>query len=384
MDFLEKTGEELEARKLEIRDSLNAEDADLDALEAEARAINEELERRAAEQKEKEKIIEKVIEERTVVIEDGGKENTMTEREIRSSKEYMDAYVRYLKGLDKNGTECRAILSENAPDDGMIPVPVYVEGRIQTAWERDEILSRIRKTYFKGNVKIGVEMAATPAGIHEEGAEAMPEEELTIAVVEIVAKSIKKWIFISDEVLDLNGEAFLDYIYDEIEYQIVKVAAEGALAVILQAPDSGTGAPIISATEISALSVADIVTAIGQLSGGASDIVFIANRATIAAYQALALGANYAFDIFAGATVIPTDLLVSYDNADEGETFAIVGDLKGVQGNFPAGDSVKFTFDPYSHAEEDLVKIVGRMFAGFGLVKNNVFTLLQKPQEENE
>lgn len=384
MEIKTMSAEELEERKMEIRELVNAEDADLDALEAEAKEINAELEERRKQIELKTREAEEILRNAQEVIEDGKENKPMTSKEIRSSKEYMDAYVRYLKGMDKNGTECRALLSENAPDDGMIPVPVYVEGRIQTAWERDEILSRIRKTYLKGNVKIGVEMAATPAGIHEEGAEAPPEEELTIAVVEIVAKSIKKWIFVSDEVLDLNGEAFLDYIYDEIEYQIVKAAAYGALSVILQAPDSGTGAPIISATEISALNVADIVTAIGQLSGGASDIVFIANRATIAAYQALALGANYAFDIFAGATVIPTDLLVSYDNADEGETFAIVGDLKGVQGNFPAGDSVKFTFDPYSHAEEDLVKIVGRMFAGFGLVKNNVFTLLQKPQEENE
>ena len=34
--------------------------------------------------------------------------------------------------------------------------------------------------------------------------------------------SIKKWISISDEVVDLRGEAFLRYIYDEITYRIAK------------------------------------------------------------------------------------------------------------------------------------------------------------------
>ena len=44
MELKEMTIEELEARKAEIATLVDAEDADLDALEAEARSINEELE----------------------------------------------------------------------------------------------------------------------------------------------------------------------------------------------------------------------------------------------------------------------------------------------------------------------------------------------------
>ena len=63
-------------------------------------------------------------------------------------------------------------------------------------------------------------MAATAAVWHEEGADQPDEETLTIATVDLIAKSAKKWITISDEVMDVRGQAFLDYIYDEIEYQI--------------------------------------------------------------------------------------------------------------------------------------------------------------------
>lgn len=379
-NFEGKTGEELEARKLELRDAMTAEGADLDAIESEARAINAELEARKAENEKKNKEIREVLEKRTEPIEKNPVEekHTMLEKEIRSSKEYIDAYVRYLKGLDKTGSECRALLSENAPYDGIIPVPSYVEGRIQTAWEKDEILSKIKKTYLKGNVRVGVEMAATPADIHEEGTVAIPEEELTIAIVEIVASSIKKWIYISDEVLDLNGEAFLDYVYDEIEYQIVKLAATGVLVTIFAAPTTGISKPIVSIQPVEELALDDIVQAIGKLSGDARNLVFIANRATIAAYQGLAMAANYAVDIFAGVTVIPTDSVPAYSVAGNSDDFAIVGDLSAVQGNFPNGDSVKFTFDPYSQAEADLVKIVGRMYGGFGLVRNKAFTVLVK------
>ena len=44
MEFEKMTVEELEARKAQIATEIEAEDADLDALEAEVRGIKEELE----------------------------------------------------------------------------------------------------------------------------------------------------------------------------------------------------------------------------------------------------------------------------------------------------------------------------------------------------
>ena len=378
MEIKTMSAEELEARKLEIREEIETDGADLDALETEAQAISEELETRAAEMEKKNEIIEEVVEARAEVIEDGGIEKKMTDKEIRSSKEYIDAYVNYLKGIDKDGAECRAMLTENG--SGTVPVPEYVAARIEATWENDQILSRVKKTYLRGNVKVGVEMAADPAVVHTEGGDAPDEEDLTLAIVNIVAGTIKKWISVTTEVMDMNGEAFLDYIYDEVEYQIVKKFAEIIVGKIAAAPTSGTSAPIVSSQSISSLALGDIVTAMGDLAGSTSDLVFIANNATIAQYRALALGANYGVDIFMGCTPIATDALDSFTDASDDEVFAIVGDLKAIQANFPNGDEVKFVFDPYSLAEADLVKVVGRMYAGAELIRNKAFTLLAKDE----
>ncbi len=378
MEFLEKTAEELEARKAEIRAEIDTEGADLDALEAEARAINAELEERQKKMEKKAEIIEEVLEERSAVIEVQEEPKKMTDREIRSSKEYIDAYVDYLKGKN-DGSECRAMLTENG--SGTVPVPEYVAARIEATWENDQILSRVKKTFLRGNVKVGVEMAADPAVVHTEGGDAPDEEDLTLAIVNIVAQTIKKWISVTTEVMDMNGEAFLDYIYDEVEYQIVKKFAEIIVSKIAAAPTSGTSAPIVSSQAISSLALGDIVTAMGDLAGSTSDLVFIANNATIAAYRALALGANYGVDIFMGCTPIATDALDSFNDASDDEVFAIVGDLKAIQANFPNGDEVRFVFDPYSLAEADLVKVVGRMYAGAELIRNKAFTLLAKEAE---
>ena len=351
-------------------------------LSAELDMIEERKANIKAEAEEKRAAMEAVLEGEGEILEKAQEEERkMDSKEIRNSKEYIDAYVEYIKG-NSDGAECRALLSTNADlgsdETGTIAVPTYIEDRIRTAWERDEIMARVRKTYFKGNVKVGVEMAATAAAWHEEGAVAPDEETLTIATVELVAKSAKKWITISDEVMDVRGQAFLDYIYDEIEYQIVKYVAGQIVALICSAPTSGTTAPTVATSSASALSVADLVAAEGMISGDAGNLCVIANRGTIAAYKAAAMSANYAVDPFDGMTVIATDALDSFDAASTSDPFAIVGDLNAIQANFPGAGEVTFKFDDLSLAEKDLVKIVGRMYVGIGLVQNKAFCVITK------
>ena len=58
-------------------------------------------------------------------------------------------------------------------------------------------------------------------------------------------------------------------------------------------------------------------------------------------------------------------LVESLAESGEKTLFAIVGDMSAVQVNFPAGESLKIVNDPYSLAEKDLLKIVGRVYAGY-------------------
>ena len=95
MELKEMTIEEMETRKAEIVAETDVEGADLDALEAEMKSINEEMETRKAEEAEKAEKREKVAEgEGTVIrtfVEE--KKKMKTPEEIRSSKEYVDAFA---------------------------------------------------------------------------------------------------------------------------------------------------------------------------------------------------------------------------------------------------------------------------------------------------
>ena len=60
----------------------------------------------------------------------------------------------------------------------------------------------------------------------------------------------------------------------------------------------------------------------------------------------------------------------------EGVTGAIVGDLAGVQVNLPEGGDIKFKFDDLSLAEEDMVKIIGRLYAAIAVTGPGMFAVI--------
>ena len=296
----------------------------------------------------------------------------MTLEEIRSSKEYNDAFVTYLKtGDDK---ECRAaLLTENV--SGQVPVPTYVEDRIRTAWQRLGLMDLVRKTYIKGNLKVGFELSATGAVVHTEGTAAPDDETLTFGVVQLTPASIKKWIKISDEAMDLKGTEFLDYIYDEITYQIAKKAQEELIAKITACTASATastaGVGVVAGTP----SVGLVASAIGTLSDEAANPVIVMNKGSWAQFKAAQYAAGYAIDPFEGLPVYFDNTLPAYTaGGTTGSTWMIVGDFgQGAQANFPAGDAISIKFDDLSLAESDLVKIVGRQYVGLGVVADHAF-----------
>jgi len=282
MDFKEMTVEELEERKSAIPTELDEESADLDALEEEVKGINAELETRKEAEAKREEIRAEVANGKGVVLaatEEIKETDNMSNTEMRSSKEYKDAYGEFIKknyDLNKLNEEMRALLTTNAEEDGMIAVPTGVDDRIRTAWENDEIMSRITRTFFKGNLKVGHEASAGPAVFHGEGADAVEPEDLSIVYTELVPAMIKKVVEVSDEVLAING-TLVDYLYDEVEYQIVKLASKTAIGKIIASTltESYTLAGATPTT-------VDIVKATGKLSGEATNPVLITTRATAA------------------------------------------------------------------------------------------------------
>lgn len=366
--------EELEKRSLEIAEETATADsemletlnAELDAIEERRNALNIEIEERKA-------AAEKVAEGKGKEIE-SRKEEIMTNMEIRNSKEYIDAFARYIKtGKD---TECRALLTENV-SGGTIPVPEIVEGTVRAAWENDEIFSRVRKTYVKGNLKVGFEISSSDATIHTEGA-AVDEESLVLGIVNLVPATIKKWISVSTEVLAMESEEFLRYIYDELTYRIIKAAADKVVDEIEASPAASSATQVGVPSVTGTATTASIVAAEGLLSGQASDLVVITTRATAAAVKSAALSAGFAYDPFDGAKVVYTEALDTFAAASTGDTFMIVGDLAGVQANLPEGEAVKFVFDEYTLAASDLVRVIGRLYAAIEVTGPGMFAKVVK------
>lgn len=368
--------EGIEARKAELREEVKAanDSAALDAIEAEKAAIEErvaqirtEIETRKAEIAEVVegvgKTIEKPMEER----------KTMSNMEVRKSLEYANAWANYIKtGDDK---ECRALLTENVAA-GSVPVSAYAEDRVRTAWNREGIMSRVRKTYLKGNVKIGFEISAGDATLHTEASNsAVSEESLVLGVVNLVPKSIKKWISISDEVYDLKGTEFLDYIYDELTYRIAKKAADTLIADIEACgTTSTTGAPAVPKITSTTINVGLVAQAMANLSDEAANPVVMMNKATWGAFKAAQAANGYNYDPFEGLPVLFNDSISAFSAATTGVTYAIVGDLGlGAQANFPNGDDIEIKFDDKTLMEKDLIRILGREYVGLGIVAPNAF-----------
>lgn len=371
MNLKEMTIKQLEERRAAIAEEILKDDADLDALETEVRDINAELEARKASEAQRNEIRRLVADGSgrvvgTVAEERRGEESA---EEIRSSRAYAAAYINMLKTRDDS--EVRSLLSINAQSGGYVPVPTALETEIRTAWEDHQLMGLVKKSSFKGNVKIGFELSATGASVHLEGAEAPSEEVITLGTVEIKAEMIKKWIRVSDEALEGTTVDTAGYLFKEIAARIVEKAEEILVGKITAAATVAT-ATAVGVPQLAKNPAADtVLEAMALLCGQASDIKIAMNRATYPAFRNIELNANYAIDAFEGMKdqIVFTDKLPALAAASTGDTYMIVGDFgNGVQANFPNGDQISMLTDPYTDAESDLVKIVGRQYVGIAVV----------------
>ena len=145
MDIKTMSFEELETRKAAIAVESEAEGADVDALLEEIRSINAEIEERKAHEAKQAELRSAVAAGAGTVIESAEaeerKDTKMDLAEIRKSEAYM---------------------------------------------------SRVRKAYLRGNLKVGFEISSDGAVVFTEGnATEIDPENLVLGIVEIVPASIK-------------------------------------------------------------------------------------------------------------------------------------------------------------------------------------------------
>lgn len=372
--------EEIEARKLELRDELEKteEPEKVEEINNEVEALNEEVQE-IEKHEEENKVAEELEEKKAFATEINKEEKKM---EVRNTKEYIDAYAEYIKSNDAK--ELRALLTTGA--SGTVEVPDMVYDIVKTAWEREDLMARVRTLSVKGNLKVQFEVSGDAAVVHTEGGSAVSEESLVLGVVELIPVSIKKWISLSDEVLDMRGEAFLNYVYDELTYRIAKKAADTLVGKIAELPQSlsanGSGVyDKVSANKITkAPAIGTIAEAIANLSDETRDITIVMNKITYGAFKTAQYGANFPADIFEGATVVFNNTLPAYGTASANAVYCIVGDFNhGALANYPEGDGISIKYDDTTLMTQDLVRILGRKYVGVDAVADKAFCLIAKP-----
>ena len=369
--------EQIEARSAELASEIESAETNeaMDAIQEEMKAMEERKAQIREEIEERKKDMAAVIASTSEPIEIAEERNE-NKMEVRNTPEYVNAYAEYIKTGDQ--AELRTLLTENV--SGSVAVPDFVYDTVKTAWEKEGIMSLVRKSYLKGNLKVSFEISGSDASLHTEAANtAVSEEELILGVVELVPVSIKKWIGISDEVYDMRGEAFLRYIYDELTYRIAKKAADTMIAKIEACGTVSTttcpSVPVLSANA----AIGNVAAALALLSDEAANPVVMMNKATWGTFKALQYSGQFDIDPFEGLPVVFNNTITAYGAASTGDTYAIVGDLgHGAIANFPAGEGVDIKFDDVTKMEYDIIRILGREYVALGVVAPDAFVKIQK------
>lgn len=383
MEIKEMSLEQVEARMTEL-DSMVETSEDTEAINKateERQMLNErkaELESLETRKAQAQKLTEGEIKPEAIIEERKEERKMQKIEEYRNSAEYVEAYAQYIKS--GNDEEIRSLLTTNVGDAGTVAVPDFVYDIVKTAWEKSDIMSLVKKLNVAGNMKVQFEISGSDAVIHNEGSGAVSEETLTLGIVELVPVSIKKWVSISDEALDMRGQAFLNYIYDELTYKIAKKAESILIDKIKTLGTSASSSAPYAKKVKAGAAVGTIASALGQLSDEAANPVVVMNKATWSAYKAAQYANQYAVDPFEGLPVYFTSALPALSAASENDVYAIVGDFGfGALANFPNGDAIQIKIDDKTNMKSDLVDVLGREYIAVAPIACGAFVNITAP-----
>lgn len=379
MDISTMTLEQVEERLSAIAVEKDNENADLEALADEVRALGERKDTLLAEVEQRKKDMESVLNGAGEKIKDFGKEEKRMNKtidELRNSAEYIEAYANYIKTGKDN--EVRTLATELAAN-GTIPVPQIVLDVVETAWDNSNgILARVRRMDLKGILEIPYEVSATGADIHPEGTDRLAEEQLVIATAKLTPQTIKKWIRITDETLSMKSDVFLRYIYDELTHHIIAKLENDIVANLTRATnaDGLTSTAVTSGADFST-----VFKALAVLSDRAVNPVVVMNKqlffnvfmsltdsAQRPIYNIVAENGKPQY-ILSGVPVVFNNTLPATATG----TYMVAGDFDGYTVNYIDGQDVKIITDPYSEAPDDRVVFTGKLYVGHGITRPNYF-----------
>lgn len=209
MELKDMTVEQLEERKVAIRAEIDNEDADLDALESEARSINAELENRKAEEAKKAEI-------RKAIAEGEGETKKTFKIEERKEMfgidtiEYRDAWTKKIVGRELNEEE-RNALSAAA---NVIP-----KMTVNAVWDKlvkkAELLGKVDVTQFPNYVRFPVATTNNAATSGAVGS-SITESSDVIGYVDLIPNEYVKLLTVGADIEHMAIPAVHDWIVDNL------------------------------------------------------------------------------------------------------------------------------------------------------------------------
>ena len=255
------THEEIEVRKAQIAELMNQPDADLDALEAEARDLNaqdEELRNAAAAAEEQRQQIAQGTAPVQIIEQTEQEETRMTY--AIDTKEYRNAWLAAMQGKQVTAEERTALANGN------YAIPTETVNKIYGKLELYPIMAAIDVMHIKGFVEIPVEGTINAANVVAMGNAATDSAD-TLGHVALAAYKLIKTVEITADVAAMAIDAFETWLVDRLANKIFRLAA--SLVAAGSGTNTITGLTSISATgntyTKTGLTYTDLMTIIAAL-----------------------------------------------------------------------------------------------------------------------
>lgn len=263
--------QEIETRLSAIREEMNKDGADLDALNGEVDSLVAERGKIMAEVEKRKGILNKIGSGAL-----GAGEPIIPQDEKRSfdvsSPEYRTAFFKKLRNIELSDIEKRAFSSGASSAGAVIPTNTANE-IIKKLKQHAPLLGEITLLHVAGNVKFAIENAKADAAIHNENA-AITAGTDTFTTVTLGGYEIVKLVQVSDTVATMSIDAFERWLVDMIAEKI----AEKIGAFLTNGTGTNEPAGVASAatwgdtnsvtvTKAGSLTAANVQTLIGLLNG---------------------------------------------------------------------------------------------------------------------
>ena len=260
MELKDMNIEQLEERKNAIVAELDNEGADLDALEAEMKSINAEMDARAAIEAQKVEIREAVASgkvEAEVVKTFTEERKTMEKNFTVDGAEYRQAWLKNLMGLELNAEERAAITGTDA-------IPTETLDKIINVLKENALLGKIDMLQIPGYVKIPIYATNNDATWTDTATDSAD----VIGSITLQPKQLIKTIEVPATVDKMSISAFERYITEALANKIESALQKAAIV------GTGTGEPtgIITAATAhtgtftkAAVTKADLLAIMGDL-----------------------------------------------------------------------------------------------------------------------